>query len=247
MQNILIKDIVNLPSKLALHICKHMEDAELLNVFEAIHASKSLASTTWFQDFLTHRILDWSWIDRYIYKCLFPQKSASSFQNPRAALEYRVKQDEFYAEQPQNSQCFPTRQYLRFAAFRATHAEMEIDFQRSGFLPLYPYKSERKSQDKKSSDLFHYDGAIYFAEMSSSAHADLKMITKALLPHQTLVVVVTRDVETDDRNDLTCLTDFFNYLGGVDGSPLGRALVHWRMWCIHREEKRKIDMGKMGD
>ena len=123
------RKITDLPPELALYICKHIADRDILNTVEGIPTWKWIASSDWFRVHLSRRICHWQWIDRFIHRCLIPQPSSDVFRDPRAALEYRIKQDELYAAKSFIPENLSTKPRVRMIAYPLPHKHGETVFQ----------------------------------------------------------------------------------------------------------------------
>ena len=115
---------------MALHICKHIGDRDILKAVEAIPTWNWIASSTFFKAHLSRRISQWTRVNRHIYSCLFPHPSTHFYRNPRSAFEYRFKQGDSNA----NKVYAPTN-CAKVARIRYVGDAIQLDFEQTPVLP----------------------------------------------------------------------------------------------------------------
>ena len=252
MENKSEREISNLLPELALYICEYIDDRDILNAVEAIPTWNWIASSTWLRVHLSRRISQLSWIDRYIYRRLFPQPSPHFFRDPRGALEYRLKQEEFYTNKYYIPQDRPNIRDIRFLVFPPSDPDLKLDFNQvkihfdnTRTPVLHRITSEDIDRGTENNAALPCDFALFFADMSEICKEDLQLMVDSLCPHQTFAIIVLKDVKTDRRSDFQCLLDFLNHLGGLDKSPLANSLFHWRLWCVHHDSEKNVDMREL--
>ena len=243
------RKITDLPPELALNICKYIADRDILNAVKTIPTWRWITSSTWFNLHLSRRILHWQWIDRFIIKCLFPQSSSDSYRDSLAAFEYRTKQDEFYSAKSFLPQHRPIKTCLQFTVYPLLFKHTRIDYSQVNAVSanarlcevaLIP--GERLHSSMKLQANSNSDGIIYFADLTSSCIEELAYFIDHLSPHQSLAIVIIKDIETDTRTDFACLMDFLNHLEENYKTRLFRSLAHWRLWCLHKGSEKFINM-----
>ena len=131
MENKCERRISDIPPEVALHICKHIEDRDILNAVEAIPTWNWIASPTWLKAHLSRRISQWPWIDRHIYTCLFPQPSTHFYRNPRGVFQYRFKQDDLHANNVQTSTNLANAATIRYLVYPPTGDDIQLDFEQT--------------------------------------------------------------------------------------------------------------------
>ena len=248
MQNSSERRISDLPPEVVLRICKYIGDNDILNAIQAIPTWNWVALSTWFRVDLSRRISQWSWIDRYIYRRLFPQQSPHLYRDPCGAFKYRLKQEEFYNAFYTDD--LPMTGNIRFLVFPPSDEEIRFDFEHDETQSVDSATSllERITEDdinETDDSPLPCDFVLFFAEMSEICKEDLQLTVDLLKPYQTLGVAVIKDVTTDRRSDFECLLDYLKFLGGLDKSPLVNALFHWRMWCVHQDGEKTVNTKEM--
>ena len=243
--------ISDLTPEVALRICEHLGDRDILNAVDAIPTWNWIESSAWFKAHLSRRISQWSWIDRCLYKCLFPQPSPHFYRDPRSALEYRLLEDNLYANQSHLQSDPPVPRAVRFLVYPPSDDDIRLDFEQ------VPRQSENAQTHLEETDevdedidatndrLLHSDFAIFFTETSEECKEELHSTAASLKPHHTFGVAVIKDVTRDKRSDFQCLLDFLNHLGGLDKSPLAESLFDWRVWCVHQDDKKTVNTKEM--
>ena len=196
---------------------------------------------------LSRRIYHWQWIDRFIHRCLIPQPSSDVFRDPRAALEYRIKQEEFFDAKSFIPENLSTKPRVRMTAYPLPNKHGETVFQQlsssfanSPICHMEIIKGEGISSTTRLNHNVQSDCILYFVDESRSRLAEFATFAAHLSSDQNLAIVIVKDTAADSRTDFACLMDFLNHLDYFYKMRLFLSLGHWRLWCLPRDGENNV-------
>ena len=245
--------ITKLPSELALYLCKYLPNVDILNTLEAIPTWEWIASSKWLKALFSRRIAQWSWIDEYIYKSLFPQTSPHLYRDPISAVSHYENEIKFYGRNSHAlAEHLPAETTIKVLVLPSPLIS-KADILKLCYMHSYTCISP-KPQDTKfiimrfdmddmqslrtslgtsnggvvgtnmRSTFEQYDCVLYLADWSRDFSEDLQFIADALLSTQTLAIAVV-------KSDMLCMTDILARLANLESSALVNTPGHWRLYA----------------
>ena len=95
------------------------------------------------------------------------------------------------------------------------------------------YQSATNCLGITNEDPLPCDSVLFHAMEMESCRRHLEYLARVLTSRQTLGKYVVNYLR-NDRSGFACILSFFNYLGGMDNSPLVNSLAYWRVFCVYR-------------
>ena len=242
MDNKNSRNITDLPPQLARYICQFLGDVDLVNSFEAIPTWKRIASSLWFENFICQRIKNWSWIDRHLYNCLFPQPTPTTYRYLLEAFSYHAWSHMFPSTRYHLSKYPIERPLIKVHIIHSYHSNTLFDcsnLETDAASFLISYEERRNILQLQTLDnIRQYDSVIYIMDKADFNNPEIFLITNSLRFRQSFSGVIVADAKTDKRSDMKCLLDYIHRFNDSDRIPLPETRARSRLWCLRNSNDK---------